>query len=183
MTFLPPVALRTPAFTLRPHRIGDGEALFDAVDSSREHLTPFISWVEQHSDPISSEKDARAMAGRYLLDIDFALAIVREERILGGTGFHLHGRSLALGVAEIGMWIRTSEANRGLGSKVLRAMLEWGFGDWPFERLVWRCHVDNLSSKRVAEKCGMTLEGIAKHDLRERTGARGDAYVFSALRR
>src|SRR4026209_2944915 len=100
MAWLSPSELVTADFTLRPFRIGDGPALFDAVDASRSHLLPHIRWVENHVDVEASEWDARGMAARYLNDTDFALAIARGDEILGGTGFHLRGRALAEHVAE-----------------------------------------------------------------------------------
>ena len=39
-----------------------------------------------------------------------------EKRVLGGSGFHLREGPLADGAAEMGMWVRASEAGRGLGT-------------------------------------------------------------------
>ncbi len=182
MSSLPPTELRTPSFTLRPFQIGDGKALFDAVDSSRDFLRAYMGWVDQHVDLAASERDARAMGGYYLLESDFSLAIAHGGMILGGTGFHLRGATAAAGVADIGMWIRKSHAGRGLGAAVLRAMLDWGFTEWPFHRLIWRCDPSNVPSRRVAEKCGLMLEGIARAELQDRSGGRADACVYAAIR-
>ena len=87
-----------------------------------------------------------------------------ESRLLGGTGFHPRGRDLALGVADIGMWVRADCAGKGLGTHVLEALLDWGFQEWPWQRLVWTCDARNAASMRTAEKAGMQLEGITRRD-------------------
>lgn len=61
------------------------------------------------------------------------------SRLPGGTGFHLREGPVADGCAEIGMFIRQVEAGAGLGTRVLLAMLDWGFSEWPWLRLAWRC--------------------------------------------
>jgi ribosomal-protein-alanine N-acetyltransferase len=60
------------------------------------------------------------------------------------------------------MFIRASEAGRGLGTRVLASLLEWGFGEWPWLRLSWRCDQQNKASIRVAEKAGLRLEGVLR---------------------
>jgi RimJ/RimL family protein N-acetyltransferase len=81
------------------------------------------------------------------------------ERLLGGTGFHLREGPLSSASAEIGMFVRASEAGKGLGTRVLSAMLHWGFGEWPWQRLSWRCDDRNKASLRVAQKAGLSHEG------------------------
>jgi RimJ/RimL family protein N-acetyltransferase len=60
------------------------------------------------------------------------------------------------------MFIRAGEAGRGLGTRVLASMLRWGFSEWPWLRLSWRCDDRNHASMRVAEKGGLLFEGLAR---------------------
>jgi ribosomal-protein-serine acetyltransferase len=71
----------------------------------------------------------------------------------------LRGRPLEDGTAEIGMWVRADEAGKGLGTRVLRAMVDWADAAWPFRKLTWLCESRNRASARVAENCGFQLEG------------------------
>ena len=72
---------------------------------------------------------------------------------------HLREGPLKTRTAEIGMWIRASEAGTGLGTAVLTELVRWGFTDWPWLRLSWKCNAENLASARVAQKCGFVYEG------------------------
>ena len=126
----------------------------------------------------------RYFRGKWLIQSDFVVAVVSldGEEILGGSGFHLREGELSSGNAEIGMWIRADAAGCGLGTRVLVEMLRWGFDEWPFERLSWRCSRENRGSLRVAEKAGMTREGTLHGHRVEDDGSRGDTLLFSALR-
>jgi len=178
-----PESTATARFTLRSWRPGDGAALQEASTSSFEHLAPWMPWASQHQTVEQAEVLCRQFRGRYLLATDFVLGVFGPaERVLGGTGFHLREGPLASRCAEIGMWIRASEAGTGLGTAVLQEMLHWGFTDWPWERLSWRCRADNRASRRVAEKAGMEQEGILRNQWSEGFDARRDTVVYAALR-
>lgn len=149
-------------FVLRSYDIGHGPLLSEAVNESYEHLRTWLPWPKPHQTNADSERLVRQFRGRYLLAQDFVIGVfsASEQRLLGGTGFHLREGPLHTACAEIGMFVRQSESGRGLGTKVLIAMLNWGFSDWPWLRLAWRCDERNLASKRVAEKAGLRLEGV-----------------------
>ncbi|MBX3063936.1 MAG: GNAT family N-acetyltransferase [Anaerolineae bacterium] len=159
--FFPPQRLETPEFTLRIFEQGDGKLLAEAVRSSYDHLHEFISWATPDYSDDRGEADARRFLGKYLLNEDFVLAITPPDnsRILGTTGYRLFGYPWDnLGV-EISMWLCGDVAGKGLGTRVLREMLRWGFTDWPWVRIMWLCESQNLASARVAAKAGMHLEG------------------------
>lgn len=80
------------------------------------------------------------------------------------------------------MWIRASEAGRGLGTEVLEAVIRWGFSDWPWQRLSWRCDDRNMASRRVAEKAGLRLEGTLRGQAAEVGPGRRDTSCFALTR-
>jgi RimJ/RimL family protein N-acetyltransferase len=179
-----PESFETERFTLRSYRPGDGALLSEAVNASYEHLKTFMPWARVQQQVEESERLCREFRGKYLLAQDFVLGVFAPsgERLLGGCGYHLREGPLALGNAEMGMWIRAEEAGRGLGTEVLRALLRWGFGEWPWKRLSWRCDVRNGASIRVAEKAGMVREGVLRSHMLSPSGERRDTVCFGLLR-
>ena len=171
-------------FIVRSYLPGDGPRLQEAAVSSYEHLKTFMYWATPAQTVEEAEHLVRMFRGRYLLATDFTLAILApdESELLGGCGYHLREGALASGNAEIGMWIRASRAAQGLGTKALGALLAWGFSEWPWRRLSWRCDTRNLASIRVAEKAGMEREGVARADRTAPDGSIRDTVCFSALR-
>ena len=165
-------------FILRLFQIGDAKILYEAVSSSVEHLKPTMPWATKNyslkdAQDIIQVKKEEAKDGT-----DFLIGIFSkdEEKVLGGTGFHR--LSMRSQVAEMGMWIRQDLANQGLGTRVAKAMTEWGLYEWPWQRLEWRCNANNKSSIMVAKKIGMEQEGCLKSHCLDHNGHRRDTVIF-----
>jgi RimJ/RimL family protein N-acetyltransferase len=156
-----PERYATDEFVLRSYDVGDGRRLLAASLESYEHLKPWMPWASAEQSLDDAELLVRRFRAKYLLHEDFVVGVFspNEESLLGGTGFHLREGPLSSACAEIGMFIRASEAGKGLGTRVLSAMLHWGFTEWPWQRLSWRCDDRNKASLRVAEKAGLGYEG------------------------
>ena len=182
--FIAPERSVTPTFVLRSYQPGDGELLSDALNNSYEHLTTFMPWAKPYQSVEESEALVRHFRGRYLLNEDFVLGIFSadEQRLLGGSGFHLREGGFPHRSAELGMWIRADAAGKGLGTAVLLALLEWGFTAWPWERLAWRCDGTNLASRRTAEKAGLIHEGVLRQHLLQPDGSWRDTYLYAMLK-
>lgn len=183
--FFAPERLVTPNFILRSYLPGDGMKLFEALHSSHDHLSPFMP--DSVLNPTVEEAEARVRQSRanYLTNEQFTIGIFApdESELYGGSGFYLREGALARGNAEIGMWIRASQAGKGLGTAVLKALIQWGFTEWHWSRLAWRCDVENEPSRRTAEKAGLTLEAILRHHLPNiRTGDKSDTCYYAILK-
>ena len=83
---------------------------------------------------------------------------------------------------EIEIDLRGRGRGQGLGTRVLRALLKWGFEEWGWERLTWHCDVRNVASARVAEKNGLKLEGTLRSNDLDVEGKRRDTHIFAILR-
>jgi len=180
-----PEEYRTDRLLLRSWRPGDGPAMTEAVEASYDHLKTYMPWAAPEQSVETSERLARQFRGRWLLAEDFVVALFSPDgsRALGGCGFHLRHGPLSLGVAEIGMWIRADAAGRGLGTHALEALVAWGFSEWPWQRLVWKCDTENHASRRCAEKAGLALEGVTRGDTLKVSGAeRRDTAWYATLR-
>lgn len=184
--FFPPERYESEHFVLRRYEPGDGALLAEATNASYEHLQPFMPWAVPHQSDAEAEVTVRRFAANYLLNENFVLAIVAPDgsRLLGGTGYHPKGSESILETrsAEIGMWIRADEAGKGLGTAVLRALIEWGFTAWPWERLFWRCFAHNEASARTALSAGLIAEGRQRGSHRNDDGTRVDDLLFSLLK-
>jgi RimJ/RimL family protein N-acetyltransferase len=180
-TFIAPMRYDAGEFEIGAYRIGDGPELAKAVRESYEHLKTWMPWAKADQTAEESELIVRRFLARYLLNEDFCMGVWKGGQIVGGTGFHLRVGGPGSQNAEVGMWIHGDHAGQGLGTEVLKALLRWSFEDWGWERLVWRCATTNIGSRRVAEKAGMRLEGIARQEI-PHGGIRHDTCVFSMLR-
>jgi RimJ/RimL family protein N-acetyltransferase len=169
---------------LRGYQPGDGVQLAEAVNASYEHLKTFMLWAKPDQSVAHYEERARTSCARWLLAEDFVIGIWEPDgsRLLGSCGFHLREGGLALCNAEIGMWIRVDAAGRGLGTAVLQALLRWGFTEWPWQRLSWRCSSANVASQRTAERAGLQREGVLRSHEVNGDGVRRDTFCYAHLR-
>jgi ribosomal-protein-serine acetyltransferase len=182
--FMAPERHEADGFVLRSYEVGDGALLYEAARESYEQLRPWMPWAKQEQTVEESEALVRGFRGRYLLGEDFTLGVFSPDgrRLLGGSGFHLREGPLSSACAELGLFIRTSEAGRGLGTKVTLALLAWGFSDWPWQRLAWRCDARNLASLRVAAKSGLRHEGALRGQAAHTGDGRADTVCYGLTR-
>lgn len=183
--FFAPERFVTPDFILRSYLPSDGVKLSEALRSSYDHLSPFMP--DSVLNPTFEEAEARVRQKRanYLNNEEFTIGIFApdESELYGGSGFYLREGNLARGNAEIGMWIRANQAGKGLGTAVLKALIQWGFTEWQWTRLAWKCDVENGPSRRTAEKAGLTLEGTLRQHLPNiRTGGKSDTCYYAILK-
>ena len=181
---VPPDRSSEPGFLLRSFLPGDGARISEAVNASYDHLKRFMPWATPEQSVERSEQLCREFRGHWLRATDFVISVWEpdESRLLGGCGYHLREGGLELRNAEIGMWIRADAAGRGLGTAVLRSLVRWGFSEWPWLRLSWRCSSANLASQRTAEKAGLQREGVLRSHAVDPDGQRRDTCCYAILR-
>jgi RimJ/RimL family protein N-acetyltransferase len=65
--------------------------------------------------------------------------------------------------AELGYWIRSDLAGRGLTTEAASAIVAFGFDVVGLHRIELHAAPGNAGSIRVAEKLGFQFEGLARH--------------------
>lgn len=156
-----PVPLLTRRLRLDWWRPEDAPSLWEAIDTSRSSLLPWLPWAASgHRDPEETLERIEAWTRNRQAPEpdDFFLGIFdrQDGRVVGGTGFHRVIPELCQ--AEIGYWLREERRGTGLCTEAVRALVTSGFGDWGLRRLVIECAGGNRASSRVAEKVGLPLE-------------------------
>jgi RimJ/RimL family protein N-acetyltransferase len=84
-------------------------------------------------------------------------------------------------VAEVGYWVAPAARGQGVATQATQVVARWAFADLGVERLEWLAEVDNVASRRVAEKAGFTVEGVLRARLGRPDGSRADAWIGSLL--
>ena len=130
-----------------------------------------VFFVEQVSDPGWAKGT----------DVTFAVTDRADGALLGACGLKDIDRTHRRG--EIGYWITASARGRGVATSAVRLVCGWAFQDplGPMlARVEWRAFVRNEDSRRVAERCGFTMEGTLRSVMVHR-GARRDMWIGSLL--
>ena len=137
--------------------------IFALVDRDRDDLAHWLPWVDQTREVA----DSRAAIERSLEEFEsgtaVALALVDDGRTVGKIGLHDIGEPE--GNAELGYWLAADARGRGRMTRAARAMVGHAFETLGLRRVWLTCDARNTSSRAVAERLGMRLEGTFKHCL------------------
>lgn len=165
---------------LRPLQRTDREALFEAVVESEPQVSAWLPWC--HQGYAIAETDAfiesciTAWAQR--THFPFAIFDARTAQYLGGTGINHIERMNRLGT--VGYWIRTSATRRGAASRAVRLVARFAFETVHLVRLEIVVRLENVPSRRAAEKSGAKLETVARNRIVQR-GKVYDAALYSLI--
>jgi RimJ/RimL family protein N-acetyltransferase len=83
-----------------------------------------------------------------------------EQLLLGGIGLHPLPRSVR--AFEVGYWLRQIAEGHGYVNEAVRLVARLAFGPLQASRLAIRVEPHNIRSRRVAERLGFQVEGIAR---------------------
>ena len=158
---------------LRPWRFADVDAVVECIDGDPE----IARWLDLVPQPYTRQ-DARSYIGG-IGEQAFAVTEAETGRLLGSIGVRWNERH---DVGEIGYWVRADARGRGVITRALRLVARHMFEHEGAARLQLRADVDNLGSRRAAEKAGFTLEGVLRDaHWNERLGRRQDHALYSLL--
>lgn len=168
-----PLVLRAPALT-------DVDAFHEAACESVDDLAPWLGWMHQgYTREEARDWIVRSIDARPRLDaIEFVIREAATERFVGGIG--LNRIDQVFRKANLGYWIRTSEAGKGYAAIATVAVARIGFTAMNLQRIEVVADVDNVRSRRVAEKAGARFEGILRNGLRVRD-RQSDAACYSLI--
>ena len=165
---------------IRPYRAEDAPRLYEAARESVGDVFPWLAWCHPQYSLAEAAEWARSREelARQALEYHFVIANERDG-FLGGCGINQINRVHRFG--NLGYWVRTSAAGRGVAVAAVALCAEFAFQNTDLLRLEIVCAAGNRRSQRVAEKAGAVREGV----LRDRLLLRGtphDAVMYSIVR-
>lgn len=153
--FIPMAILETGRLKLRPFRKEDVDRMAElfadpnfmrfslGVFTKREQTVAFVEKV--------IDWDRAGIPSQFAV-------IPRDEGILVGYCGFFHHPEHGIEDTEIGYRLDPKYWNRGLATEAARAVRDHGFRDLNLRRVISLVHPENIPSRRVAEKNGMTVE-------------------------
>ena len=166
---------------VRPLELTDALSLFEAVRESIPEVSPWLGWCHENYSIEETREFLRSRAEKSQGDEWYSFGVFDRrngERFLGGVGLNFINRVHQFG--NLGYWVRTSAAGKGVASKASRLVARFGFEELGLHRIEILAAVSNIASQRVAEKIGAVREAV----LRKRLligGAPHDAVMFSLV--
>jgi RimJ/RimL family protein N-acetyltransferase len=155
----------------------------EAVDSSIEHLLPWMPWARFEPQTLDEKVElARMFRGKFDLDEEYVFGVFApdETRALGGSGLHPRGGE---GSLEIGYWIRADAIGRGLATEVAAVLTRVGIELCGLVRVDVQVDPENTRSLAVPRKLGFVEEATLRRRLppKEDGEERRDSVLFTML--
>lgn len=166
---------------VRPYADEDAAGLWDAIQASKAHLAPWLTWVNEHQRLEDTLEYVRRARASWLLREDLPVAIVAREtgQIVGGSG--LHHVNWRINLFEIGYWLRQDAEGRGYVHETVQLLSRLAFNELGANRVQLRIDTANVRSRRVAERLGFVLEGTLRRSAPRLDGPPADMDVFALL--
>jgi len=177
-----PTHIDTERVFMRPPEPGDGAMLHEAITESLTELRRFLGflpWVACEQTVESAELWCRNSHANFLSrkDLPFLVFEKATAQLVGATG--LHRTVWSTPKTEIGYWGRVSQARRGFLSEAVRGLTAYAVASLHAVRIEIITDEENHASRRVAERCEFTLEGILRNERRAPDGSLRNTCVYA----
>ena len=170
--------LETERFTLRKLSMDDTDDMYEYA--RRADVTEYLTW-SPHAEKSYTFEYLSYLQKRYKTGDFFDWAVVCRDtgKMIGTCGFTRF--DFQNDSAEVGYVINPEFHGRGIATEVCGRVIRFGFENLALNRIECRFIPQNLASRRVMEKNGMTFEGIKREGVLVK-GEHRDVGVCSILR-
>ena len=176
-----PEQIETERMILRAARAEDVTEVFAAVLESVNELKPWMPWVHPEPKFDGSVEFHQAAQSKWVTRdmLDFQWLDKSSGNFIGKGGFHTINWEVPK--LEIGYWVRTSMASRGYCTEAVNALIAFSKQHLGAKRLEICSDPRNGKSRRVAERCGFTLEGILRQNMRDPICGLRDSCMYALV--
>ncbi|MCK6264348.1 GNAT family N-acetyltransferase [Vibrio sp. ZSDE26] len=122
-----------------------------------DYLSQWLVWPAY----CQTEQDFRLFIQRSLHDYadgkSMTCAIIYNDKIVGNCSFNSIDHCLKK--VEIGYWLSKQEQGKGIITRVVEKLISIAFEELDMEKVQLSAATENRTSRAVAKRVGMTLEG------------------------
>jgi len=166
--------------TIRRYDAVDVPLLFEAARESWPEVSVWLPWCHREYS-LEESLEWVLKAGKQWdggREFHFGIFHSHTGTFVGGVGLNelRHEHRLA----NLGYWVRSSWAGRGVAAAAAQLAVRFGFEELLLDRIEILAAVGNKRSQRVARKLGAAKEGVLRNRLVIH-GRANDAVVFSLI--
>lgn len=166
----PPYRIETERLVIRCYDPRDAALVKEAIDSSLDHLRPFMAWADDEPQPVEQKV---ALLRRFRAAFDagenftYGIFDAEERQVLGGTGLHPR---IGPGGLEIGYFVRASATRQGIATESSAALIRVAFEVCEADRVEIRIDPRNRASFGIPRRLGFPEEATLRRRLPARDG-------------
>ncbi|MPZ53759.1 MAG: GNAT family N-acetyltransferase [Acidimicrobiia bacterium] len=143
--------------SLEPWRAAE---FYAYAEANRAELGAWLGWVPLVIDQGSARDFLQRYADQTAKDGGRIYGLWLDHQLIGGTLFRVFDAHNS--VCELGVWLSADVRGRGYITRAAQAMIDWAIEERGIRRVEWQCTTDNKGSIAVAQRLGMTREGVKR---------------------
>ncbi|MFD7836532.1 GNAT family N-acetyltransferase [Streptomyces sp. NPDC059761] len=163
---------------LFPLEVWHAEEFLAHMDRGRAFIGEHIVLADIVTDLDSARGFLSSYAQKTAADGGRLYGIRVGGTLVGGVLFRIFEADS--GNCEVGCWLEPEAAGRGLVTRACRVLIDWAFRERGMHRAEWHASAANRKSLAVAERLGMTREGVLRESYPHR-GVRQDTEIWAVL--
>ncbi len=169
-----PITLTTERLVLRPLDASDTDEVYAALQDPviQRWIPVSVPYGRTHAESFVN----RVPGGENGSEFNFGVRLGADGPLVACVGVVREGDH----AHEIGYWTVAGHRGRGYLPEALPAVVRWAFTELGCVRMIWRAGVGNDASRRVAEKVGFVIEGVARAGMEHR-GTLRDCWTGALL--
>ncbi len=171
-------AIHTERLTLRKFTVDDAQAMFENW-ANDERVTRYLTWCP-HESPEATRQLLEIWCAAYENPNTYNWVMEYEGSIIGNISVVRLSEQSEW--AELGYCMGYSYWNKGLMSEAAKAVIDYLFAEIGVNRIGISHAVKNPASGRVAQKCGLTLEGTKREYFKNSNGEFLDISDYGIIR-
>lgn len=145
---------------LRLLELSHAPALFRLVASNRDHLRPWLPWVDRMRVEYDAKSYIIRSLGRFSAGTEAHFGIWFEQALAGTiTAERIDAWNR---VAEIGYWLGKGFVGRGIMRRSAAALIDYLIEQRSINRIEIRCTPFNRASQAIPLRLGFRLEGTLR---------------------
>ena len=148
--------IRSARLQLSPFQMADAEEVFACITPA---IARFMRWEPPRSlNEYKAHREARLRAND---PSAFSFVVRRSDTMecLGITGLDNADQP----TPELGIWLKEAAHRHGYGTEAVRAVAEWATKTLAKECFLYPVAVENLASRRIAEKLNGEIVGTRRN--------------------
>ena len=158
------------ASTVLPLDLGDGVQLlattaadaveaFEVIDAERHRLREWLPWIDDTTDVEIERTFLASIEAVNEAGTGLHATIRCDGELAGLIGLRLDGLHSS---AEVGYWLGERWVGRGVMTRAVAAMIDVAFRELGMHRVELLAATENVRSRAIAERLGMTFEGVRR---------------------
>jgi ribosomal-protein-serine acetyltransferase len=163
---------------LRPLQYHQADQLFQAVDRNRDHLKPWVTWVDRIEEVKHTRKYMKYAFKGMGKGKEYQLTLWDADTCIGGVSFKTIDKNKRTG--ELFYWIDKDYTGQGIVTAAVKQLIHFGFETLKLAKVTIKVVDGNDASRAVAERLNFNQDGTLR-DETMRDGEIYDLHVYSML--